>query len=136
MVDGVVHSMPVELIEVARTTKYPLDAFLFVERGLRYTVNRIHGEAEAKSEAEHAKRHVTGRELCLGLRDYAIEQYGPLARTVLRRWRVNASEDFGRMVFAMVEAKHMQKTDRDTIRDFTGVFDFDEAFTPAVQIVE
>ena len=124
--------MPKDLISVVRSTKYTLDAFLFVQRGLEFTVNRVHGEADP--DAEPAARHVTGEDLCLGLRDYAIEQYGLLARTVLRRWGITRCEDFGNIVFAMVDAGLMQKTDDDTIEDFRDVFDFKQAFSPTLQV--
>jgi uncharacterized repeat protein (TIGR04138 family) len=143
-----------DLITVARETKYPLDAFHFVQRGLDFTVRRVHGEPPAaagspgtsggaakvekseKAEVETGSRHVTGQTLCYGLRDFAIQEYGLLARTVLRRWHINACEDFGRIVFAMVDAKLMNKTDEDSIRDFVGVYDFNEAFAPSVQLSE
>ena len=64
----------------------------------------------------------------MGLRDYAIEQYGLLARAVLASWGVHRTEDFGRMVFAMIEVGSMSKTPQDTPEDFRGVFDFAEAF--------
>jgi uncharacterized repeat protein (TIGR04138 family) len=148
-----------DLITVARETKYPLDAFHFVQRGLDFTVRRVHGEPPPapapgssaasggaikgeksekaeKAEVETGSRHVTGQVLCYGLRDFAIQEYGLLARTVLRRWHINACEDFGRIVFAMVDAKLMNKTDEDSIRDFVGVYDFNEAFAPSVQLSE
>ena len=118
--------MPKDLLTVVGETKYPLDAFLFVQRGLDFTVRRTHGEPKAGAKA--GDRHVTGKILCTGLRDYAIDQYGLLARTVLQRWRITNCEDFGHIVFAMVEAGLMSKTEDDTLRDFAGVFSFDEAF--------
>lgn len=102
---------------------YPPQAFVFVQEGLRYTADRLHGDNDPCAD-----RHVSGQQLSLGLRDYAIEQYGLLARTVLESWSVRRSEDFGRMVFAMVEAGLLRKTEEDSIEDFTGVFDFDESF--------
>jgi len=124
-----------ELLSVARKTKYPPAAFQFVERGLSFTVERVHGEvSEEEVEAAvddpqvMASRHVTGAQLCHGLRDFAIEQYGLLARTVLKRWGITRCEDFGRIVFAMVECDMMQKTDGDTLADFQNVFQFHEAF--------
>ncbi|MEL7089230.1 MAG: Minf_1886 family protein, partial [Planctomycetota bacterium] len=77
---------------------------------------------------DQPSRHVTGRILCEGLRDFALQQYGLLAGTVLRRWRVTRCEDFGRIVFAMVEAGMMHKTDEDSLEDFEGLFSFREAF--------
>lgn len=131
---------------VASATKYPVEAFLFVQRGLEFTVDRLHGEMDAALEAEtpgdeddetaHASRHVTGQQLCQGMRDLAIRDYGSLARAVLRRWRINSSEDFGRIVFTMIEARLMNKTEQDSIRDFVDVYDFDEAFAPPLQLSE
>ena len=81
-------------------------------------------------------RHVTGRDLCFGVRDFAIQQYGLLARTVLQRWQINASEDFGHIIFAMVEAKILAKTDDDSIEDFCNVYDFDEVFSETLSLSE
>lgn len=119
-----------ELIEAVSATKYPLDAFLFVQRGLDFTVRRIHGEPDEDAAVDEMdkSRHVSGRELCQGMRDYALQEYGLLAGTVLRRWHILRSEDFGRIVFAMVDSGLMHKTDEDTIDDFTEVFSFREAF--------
>ncbi|MFW6059863.1 MAG: Minf_1886 family protein [Phycisphaeraceae bacterium] len=124
-----------DLRAIAHQSKYPLAAFLFVQRGLDYTVRSIHGDPpEDEDPAARESRHVSGRDLCYGLRDYAIEQYGLLARIVLRRWRIERSEDFGHIVFTMVEAGLMHKTDEDTIADFEDVFDFSEAFVPELSL--
>lgn len=126
--------MSVELAEAVKSTRYPLDAFVFVQRGLDYTVRREHGELADDFDPEdddQPSRHVTGRMLCEGLRDFALRQYGLLAGTVLRRWRVTRCEDFGHIVFAMVESGMMHKTDDDSIEDFQDVFSFREAFGKA-----
>lgn len=127
-----------ELTAVARTTKYPTDAFEFVQRGLEYTVTRIHNQPPAGKtshlDEEPPSRHVTGQDLCEGLRLYAIAQYGLLARTVLRRWNITTSQDFGQIVFAMVDAGLMHKTPDDSINDFTDVFDFAKAFANTLSL--
>jgi uncharacterized repeat protein (TIGR04138 family) len=122
---------PKSLRELAARTPYPLDAFHFVRRGLDYTVHRIHKHPEKLPEH---RRHVTGRQLSQGLRDFAVDQYGLLARTVLERWRIHRTEDFGRIVFAMVEGGLMQATPSDTVRDFDSVFRFDEAFATSIRL--
>ena len=127
--------MPKSLKQIAQETGYAIDAFWFVQRGLAFTVKRIHGEEPARVLADEyddpdtISRHVTGQQLCLGLRDYARREYGLLARNVLARWRIHRSEDFGRIVFAMVDGGLMHKTKDDTIDDFIDVFNFDEAFS-------
>lgn len=112
---------------------FPPQAYQFVREGLAHTVTLIHGTG-ARSDDE--SRHVSGQQLCQGLRDFATKQYGLLARTVLARWHIHTTEDFGRIVFAMIDAELMRKTDDDTIEDFRGVYDFDEAFgdLPVAQV--
>jgi len=113
---------------------YSPKAYEFLRDGLSHAVRYVHGDeaADRAPSDEDESRHVTGQQLCLALRDYAIDRYGLLARPVLARWNVHRTEDFGRIVFAMVDAGLMRKTDEDTLEDFQGVFDFDEEFGPAV----
>ncbi len=111
---------------------YSPEAFQFVRDGLAHTVKLVHGDGTAhamESQLEDESRHVSGQQLCLGLRDYALRQYGMLALTVLHRWGIHRTEDFGRIVFAMIEGGLMRKTDQDTLDDFQGVFEFDDAFS-------
>lgn len=132
-------SIDKDLATIAKRTRYPVDAFLFVQRGLDFTVSRLHGEIDddfddiAPDEYE-SKRHVSGQDLCTGLRDFAIKEYGLLARTVLRRWNITSCRDFGQVVFAMVDGGLMRKTDEDTIHDFNNVYDFNSAFEPGLML--
>ncbi|MHC5108594.1 MAG: Minf_1886 family protein [Planctomycetota bacterium] len=80
---------------------------------------------------EKLDRHITGRELCWGLRDYALKRWGMLARTVLESWNVRQTADFGRIVFGFIECDLMQKQPGDTKADFDRVFEFQEAFDNA-----
>ena len=74
-------------------------------------------------------RHITGQEFCDGIRRYAIDQYGPLARTVLEYWGIHETLDFGKIVFALVDIGLMRKTEEDSLDDFKGVYDFKTAFS-------
>jgi len=109
---------------------FPREAFQFVRDGLAHTVGMIHGEGQ-NGDAGDESKHISGQQLCLGLRDYAIERYGRLARLVLDHWGFRSTDDFGRIVFAMVEVGLMRKTEEDSLDDFRAVYDFDEAFDPA-----
>jgi uncharacterized repeat protein (TIGR04138 family) len=109
---------------------YPPEAYAFIQKGLNFTVQRLHG----KKKDPKASLHVTGQDLCEGLREVALAEWGRLARTVLRRWNITSTLDFGRIVFAMVDAGLMQKTDEDSVEDFRNVYDFRAAFEAAYQI--
>ena len=101
----------------------------FIRDGLAHTVEMVHWQPEsALLWLEDEQRHVSGQQLCLGLRDYAIQRYGLMSKVVLNRWGIRNTRDFGQIIFAMVEAGLMRKTDDDTLDDFDGVYEFDEAF--------
>jgi uncharacterized repeat protein (TIGR04138 family) len=73
-------------------------------------------------------RHISGPELAEGVRDLALEKFGPMARTVLEHWGIHETGDVGDVVFALVETGVLIKQDEDTRADFEGVYHFDEAF--------
>lgn len=106
--------------------RYPPAAYVFVQEGLRQTSDRVYA-IDDDLEGD-GSRHVTGQELCVGLRDYAVTEFGALAKTVLTEWGIRRTRDFGNIVFAMIEAGLLRKTDDDSLDDFVDVFEFDEAF--------
>lgn len=115
---------------------YPPQAFAFVHQGLQHTAEALSAMREevaagttGAGEGGGGERHISGQELCLGLRDFALRQFGLMARTVLESWNIRGTEDFGRIVFILVEAKVLRKSDSDSFEDFSAVYDFDEAFT-------
>ncbi len=103
-------------------SRFDPDAYVFLRDALDFTVKKLRGE---ESE-EH--RHVCGPELLHGLREFALQEFGPLAATVLENWGVTRCEDVGDMVFQLIEVGAFGRSDEDDPADFAGVFDFDEAF--------
>lgn len=116
-----------EIVELIckEDARYDRKAYDFVRQGLDYTVKNL-----KKKDAERAARsqHVAGSELLAGLRGYALDQFGPLAKTVLNQWGITRCADFGDIVFNLIDYKVFSKTENDRREDFTEVFDFDEAF--------
>lgn len=98
---------------------YPIEAYDFLHRGLAFSVECVHGKLDGKG-----CRHVSGAQLCEGLRSFAQREYGLMARAVLRKWNITSTYDFGRLVFALVAGGVLQKTDQDNIDDFRNVYDF------------
>jgi uncharacterized repeat protein (TIGR04138 family) len=111
---------------------YPPQAYLFVQEGLDFMVRKLHGKKVPASESK--SRHVSGQQLCEGLRELALARWGRLARTVLSQWNITSTMDFGQIVFSMIEAGQMQKTPRDTIEDFRNVYDFKIVFEAGYRI--
>ena len=126
-----------DLLSMARSSRYHARAYLFVQQGLDFTVRQEHGDIDESEDPRlHESRHVTGKQLCNGLRDLALKEYGLMARTVLRRWNIRTSKDFGHIVFQMIESGLMHKTPNDCLDDFVGVYDFEDAFSPQISLLE
>lgn len=116
---------------VARDRRYPFEAYAFLDDALKYTQVWLNKNPASEVESE---RHVTGQELLQGIRRYAELQFGRLAPTVFRAWGIHRSEDFGEMVFNLVEAGLMSKTEKDTRADFIGGLDIDQAFRAPIEL--
>jgi uncharacterized repeat protein (TIGR04138 family) len=97
---------------------------------------RFHGKAyvfllsalHAVLEGLEEPRHISGEELAHGAREFALAQYGPMARTVLAHWGIHSTDDLGEIVFAMVECGVLIKREEDRKEAFQDLFDFEEAF--------
>jgi uncharacterized repeat protein (TIGR04138 family) len=106
-------------------SRYDRNAYEFVRRGLDHTVKELRKRDAARGEPS---RHVTGVELLNGLRVYALDQFGPLSKTVLNAWGIRQCRDFGEIVFNLIEYKVFSKTDSDRREDFDSAYDFEDAF--------
>ena len=97
---------------------------------------RFHGKAylfllsalHVVMEELEEPRHISGQELADGVRRLALEQYGPMARTVLEHWGIHSTKDLGEIVFTLVDMGLLTKRDEDSKEDFRDVFDFEEVF--------
>lgn len=107
--------------------RYAEAAYFFVLEALDHTIFLL-----GKGEAPHESRHIGGRDLLDGIRRYAHEEFGPLAAFAFRSWGVQRTEDFGAIVFEMIEAGLLNKDQNDHPRDFAAGFDFDQAFAESL----
>ncbi len=106
----------------AKDPRYDRDAYLFVREALDHTQKTICKEPRGRI------RHVTGQELLVGIREYALQQFGPMTMTVLEEWGIHCCQDFGDIVFNMVDVGWLAKTEKDSRADFQDGYDFEEAF--------
>ncbi|HYQ89760.1 MAG TPA: Minf_1886 family protein [Candidatus Binatia bacterium] len=90
----------------------------------RFTLDAVGFTVQGLSEV----RHVRGEELLEGIRRLAIDRFGPMAKTVFEQWGVLETEDFGRIVFQLVDEGLLGKTEQDKLSDFSRGYDFNEAF--------
>jgi uncharacterized repeat protein (TIGR04138 family) len=125
-----------KLAEIVRKDpRYAYEAYQFVQEALEYTQKKLGRlpRAEQGTEVE-PQHHVRGPELLDGIRELALREYGFMARTVFRMWGVERTDDFGEIVFNLVESNLMSKTDDDDRKDFHNVYDLDEALVQKYRI--
>src|SRR5688572_1681524 len=94
-----------------RDPRYHRDAYLFVREALDHT-QKIMGRSN-----KDLAHHISGQELLAGIRSYALQQYGPMALTLLQEWGLQTCPDFGEIVFSMVENNLLAKTETDSRED-------------------
>ena len=102
---------------INRDKRYDPESYSFVMSALDFTRKTL-----------KRKGHVTGQELLEGIRGYALEEFGPMVRTVLKHWGVTTTNDFGEIVFNMLDTGLLGKSDQDSKDDFNNRFDFKSAF--------
>jgi len=102
--------------------RYKPDSYEFVMQALTFTQKRFQKDG-----------HVSGKELLEGIREFALQQYGPMVKIVLDHWGITQTSDFGNIVFNMIEKKLLAKTKEDSCQDFENVYDFREAFKHTIK---
>jgi uncharacterized repeat protein (TIGR04138 family) len=111
---------------VRTRNRFHHDAYQFLSAALRHS-QRMLGRVP-RQEDDEDEAHVSGGELLDGVRDLAQRQFGLLAPTVFRHWGIQCTEDFGRMVFELIDRGEMKQTENDHLSDFIDVYDFDNEF--------
>jgi uncharacterized repeat protein (TIGR04138 family) len=106
---------------IAREPRYGRAAYGFLRDALDFTLKE-------RKKSTGQTGHVSGQQLLDGIRRYALKQFGPMVPTVFEYWGIQATQDFGHMVFALVAVGIFGKTDRDSLADFTEVYSFHDAF--------
>src|SRR5438445_1634854 len=119
---------------VRRDPRYTYEAYEFVFAALRHTQKML-GRLPGEEEESLPQQHVSGRELLEGVRDLALREFGLMARTVFRMWGIERTDDFGEIIFNLIESKLMSKTADDTRDDFREVYDLDAALVQNYRIV-
>ena len=117
---------------LARDSRYTIQAYAFVFESLEHT-KRLRRTDRSKVKAQKLRGsqplgHVTGRELCAGVRDLALKQYGLLTILVLEQWGIRSTSDVGEIVYNLIDSGDFEKTPSDSRSDFDHVFEFEEEF--------
>jgi len=97
--------------------RYHERAYLFVLAALEFSQRKT-----------RVRGHIAGGELAWACRDFALEQFGLTARTVLSHWGIETTADIGRIVYVLIDVGLLIRQPSDRLEDFDGVFDFGKVF--------
>jgi hypothetical protein len=103
-----------------KDSRYDIEAYYFVREGLTC--------AAEKYKDGDTRRHVTGQELCEAIREYALDEFGPAAYLVLTEWGLSKTNDFGSIVYRLINEGVFGKEPGDSKDDFSNVYSFEKAF--------
>lgn len=122
------------LSELARRDRrYPVEAYRFVRDALSYAADILEMGSQRITDTDpdatpRVEHHLTGQELCEAIRIFSLNQFGLMARAVLKNWRIESTADFGEIVYNMIGIGLMKKSQGDDRRHFHNVYDFNSAF--------
>ncbi|MDP0492620.1 MAG: hypothetical protein Q7Q71_16355 [Verrucomicrobiota bacterium JB023] len=106
----------------AEDPRFEPDSYHFLKEALDFTMNRV------KESNGGEMRHVSGPELLIGFRDFALDQFRAMAATILREWGIQRCTHVGEMVFQLINEQVFGKQDSDSLEDFADIYTFEEAF--------
>ena len=106
-----------------KDARYRPDAYSFVLEALSFAQKRF-----------HCLKHVTGDQLLEGIRELLLHRFGPMTMMVLKHWGIQTTEDFGNVVFNLVQNKLLSKTQEDNIKSFKNRYDFEKVFDHSYRV--
>ena len=123
--------MDPKILELVREDgRYAYEAYEFVRDAVTYTQDRL-GRASEEPGGDH---HVSGGELLRGACELAVTQFGMMAPVVFKQWGVRTTDDFGELVFKLIRATKLSKSDSDDLEDFHDVFDLEKALSEGFEL--
>jgi uncharacterized repeat protein (TIGR04138 family) len=111
--------------------RYAYEAYEFVCDAVGFTQDRL---GRTDIEAGEDENHVSGEELLRGACAMAVRDFGLMAPVVFRRWGILTTDDFGTIVFKLIEASRLSRSDEDDPEDFHEVFDLEKVLLDGFEL--
>ena len=110
--------------------RFAYEAYVFVGEAVSYTQSQLgRRPSDDPAEEDDVDHHVSGAELLRGACDLAVREFGMMAPVVFRHWGIRTTDDFGELVFKLIKAGQLSKSDQDDPDDFHDVFDLEKTLT-------
>jgi uncharacterized repeat protein (TIGR04138 family) len=123
-----------KIIELTRDDpRYAYEAYEFVCDAVSYTQEML-GRSPREEDDPDADYHVSGEELVRGACELAVLEFGMMAPVVFRQWGIRKTDDLGNIVFNLIRAERLSKSDRDGPEDFHDLFDLNKALAEGFEL--
>ena len=106
----------------ASDPRYGKGAYYFIREALDHTLKTL------EKDKSKNKGHVSGTQLLDGIRDFALDRFGPMTLTIMEHWNIRKCRDFGDIVFNLVDFGILGRTENDSLDDFEDGYNFQDAF--------
>lgn len=106
----------------ASDPRYGKGAYYFIREALDHTLKTL------EKDKPKNKGHVSGTQLLDGIRDFALDRFGPMTLTIMEHWNIKKCRDFGDIVFNLVDFGILGRTENDSLEDFENGYNFQDAF--------
>jgi uncharacterized repeat protein (TIGR04138 family) len=121
---------------IRRDPRYAYESYEFVMHALEHTHKMLGRKPpDETSDPDDPNCHVTVRQWLAGICDFARQEFGFMAPVVFRMWGIRATDDFGEIVFNLIDAGLMSRTADESRADFHALFDLDESLLDGFKIV-
>ena len=74
------------------------------------------------------KKDISDYDILEEFKERTLDQYGPMAYTVLREWGIHSCRDVGNMVENLAASRRIRHSEGDDTGAFDAGYDFKEAF--------
>ena len=118
---------------VREDPRYAYEAYEFVCDAVTFTQERL-GRLPGEDGEPDDDHHVSGAELARGACELAVREFGMMAPVVFRQWGLKKTDDVGEIVFNLIRAEKLSKSDRDDPDDFRDLFDLSAALTEGFEL--
>ncbi len=110
----------IEIVDkiIAHDVRYRAGAYEFVNGAVSFTIRKLRRESKSREE-----RHVSGEELIHGVAEFAVQEFGPLAWSVLEDWGLVSGAAVGDVVFNMIRNGLLTASENDSREDFNRIPD-------------
>ncbi len=105
--------------------RYPVAAFCYLAKCLKRLLER-----KSVENGGAPSGHVSGKDVCMEMRDSLLRDFGHTAQGVLAQWNIFETSDFGNIVYDLIGIGLLSASPQDSRTDFDDIFDFAKELNP------